>query len=410
MRIPGVLLLSLLLVACATTRVTQRTEQLFKDHLFAAPSERISAADVFAVSDDMKHYLRVEIAGQLRVKGPQRGLIDALYDKSQLKLEYDTEMTRNASQTFGARAGNCLSLVIMTAAFAKELGLPVRYQRVLVADAFSRSGDFYFSNSHVNLTLVAPAIGDRVLNAENAPITIDFLPPEDVVGRRLRVISEETVVAMYMNNRAAESLARGQLSDAYWWVRAAIERDPKFLSSYNTLGIIYRDHGNLQEAEQVLHHVLELEPENTQVMSNLALVFNDEGRVAEADNLTRKLERLQPYPPFHFFNLGMEAMRKGDFKSAKSLFTNEVHRDAYYHEFHFWLAAACLGLGEIDEARAHLKLAMENSLTRKEHALYAAKLDRIRLSGRPSSELQGSSGARERRDCVPAWAGMLTFC
>ena len=136
------------------------------------------------------------------------------------------------------------------------------------------------------------------------------------------------------------------------------------------------------EAEHVLHHVLELEPENTQVMSNLALVFNDEGRVAEADTLTRKLERLQPYPPFHFFNLGMEAMRKGDFKTAKSLFTNEVHRDAYYHEFHFWLAAACLGLGEIDEARAQLTLAMENSSTRKEHALYAAKLDRIRLYGR----------------------------
>ena len=291
-------------------------------------------------------------------------------------------MTRNASQTFAARAGNCLSLVIMTAAFAKELGLPVRYQRVLVEEAFSRSGDFYFSNSHVNLTLITPGLGDRILDYGSAPITVDFLPSEGIRGRRLRVIGEETVVAMYMNNRAAESLARGQLNDAYWWARAAIEYDPKFLSSYNTLGIIYRDHGNLQEAEQVLRHVLELEPENTQVMSNLALVFNDEGRVAEADILTRKLERLQPYPPFHFFNLGLEAMRKGDFKAAKSLFTKEVYRDAYYHEFRFWLAAACLGLGEIDEARTHLTLAMENSSTRKEHALYAAKLDQIRLYGR----------------------------
>ena len=112
-------------------------------------------------------------------------------------------------------------------------------------------------------------------------------------------------------------------------------------------------------------------------MSNLALVFNDEGRVAESKALTRKLEQLQPHPPFHFFNLGLTAMRNGDFKAAKDLFAKEVDRDAYYHEFHFWLAAAYLGLGEVDQARTQLAVALENSTTRKEHELYAAKLDRI---------------------------------
>jgi Tfp pilus assembly protein PilF len=209
-------------------------------------------------------------------------------------------------------------------------------------------------------------------------MTIDFLPSEDIRGRHMRVIGEETIVAMYMNNRAAESLAQRHLDNAYWWARAAIEHDPRFLSSYNTLGVIYRNHGNLQEAEQILTYVLELEPGNTEVMSNLALVLNDEGRVAESRALTRKLEQLQPYPPFHFFNLGLTAMRQGDFRSAKDLFAKEVDRDAYYHEFHFWLAAAYLGLGEIEQARTQLTIAMENSATRREHELYAAKLDRIR--------------------------------
>jgi len=113
-------------------------------------------------------------------------------------------------------------------------------------------------------------------------------------------------------------------------------------------------------------------------MSNLALVFNDQGHVAESEALTRKLEQLQPYPPFHFFNLGLAAMRNSDFKAAKDLFAKEVDRDAYYHEFRFWLAAAYLSLGEIDQARTQLTIAMESSTTRKEHELYAAKLDRIR--------------------------------
>lgn len=374
----GALLCSLLLAACASPPVAQRPESPFRDDLFAPPSVGISASEVFALSSDMRNYLQNEIADQLRTKGPQRGLIDALYDKNQLKLDYDVELTRDAAQTFAARAGNCLSLVIMTAAFAKEMGLPARYQRVLVDDAWSRSGDMYFSSSHINLTLGNTEIGDHILDDKTAQLTIDFVEPRDMFRRRVREITEDTVVAMYMNNRAAESLARGQVTDAYWWAREAIVQDPRFLSSYNTLGVVYRHHGNLRQAERVLSHVLELEPANTQVMSNLVLVFTDEGRTQDATALSRKLEQLEPFPPFYFFNLGRIAMDQGDYEAARKLFAKEVDRDVYYHEFHFWLAAAYLGLGETSQAREQLALAMETSTTHKQHELYAAKLDRLR--------------------------------
>jgi len=90
-----------------------------------------------------------------------------------------------------------------------------------------------------------------------------------------------------------------------------------------------------------------------------------------------KVKELQPYPPFYFFNLGMAAMQKDDYKAARDDFAKELDRDAYYHEFHFWIAAAYLGLNDIAQAKAHLAIAMENSATRKDHALYAAKLDRL---------------------------------
>jgi tetratricopeptide (TPR) repeat protein len=247
---------------------------------------------------------------------------------------------------------------------------------VLVEDAWSRSGDLYFSSAHVNLTLGGSQF-NRVLDYADAETTIDFLPPGDMRGRRVRVIGEDTILAMFMNNRAAEWLSRGRLDDAYAWARKAIEVDPKFLASYNTLGVIYRHHRNLQHAETTLRYVLDVEPGNTDVMSNLALVLNDEGRQSEADSLMAKVKELQPYPPFYFFNLGMAAMQRGDYKDARDLFARELDRDAYYHEFHFWIAAAYLGLGEIAEAKSHLALAMENSATRKDHALYAAKLDRL---------------------------------
>jgi tetratricopeptide (TPR) repeat protein len=208
---------------------------------------------------------------------------------------------------------------------------------------------------------------------------IDFLPGEDLRGLRTWPIPEQTIVAMYMNNRAAESLAQGRMDDAYWWARAAIAQDPAFLIAYNTLGVVYLRHGDGARAERVLRALLEREPGNAPALSNLALALERQGRAAESDALQRRLARLEPYPAFHFFDRGLSAMRLGDFKSARDLFAKEVERDPYYHESHFWLGLANLRLGNIEQARKHLDLALENSTTRGERELYAAKLDRIRL-------------------------------
>jgi len=54
-----------------------------------------------------------------------------------------------------------------------------------------------------------------------------------------------------------------------------------------------------------------------------------------------------------------------------------VDRAAYYHEFHYWLALADLGLGDTEGARKHMAIAIENSTTRRDHDLYSAKLARL---------------------------------
>ena len=78
-----------LLSACASAPPPPQPARLLADHLFAAPSERIGTDDVLKVSDAMRRYLAVDIADQIRTKGPQAGLVDALYRRAQLKLEYD---------------------------------------------------------------------------------------------------------------------------------------------------------------------------------------------------------------------------------------------------------------------------------------------------------------------------------
>ena len=69
------------------------------------------------------------------------------------------------------------------------------------------------------------------------------------------------------------------------------------------------------------------------------------------------------------------AARRDDWRTARELFAREVARSDENHEFHFWLGVADWRLGEEAAAMRHLTLAIDNSLTRDQHQLYAAKLE-----------------------------------
>jgi tetratricopeptide (TPR) repeat protein len=376
----------LCLAACALPHrdAPPPDEQLFADARYAPPSERIDARDIFALSPEMRAYLQTQIEPRSFKSGRQSALLDALFTRGQLKLDYDTAMTRNASQAFSARAGNCLSLVIMTAAFAKALDLHVNYQKVLVDDVWTRAGDLYLAIGHVNITMGKRAtdeggfgyrVGRRAFESEG--LTVDFLARGDLLRTRTVPIDEGVIVAMYMNNRAVEALAAGRVSDAYWWAREAIVQSRDYLVAYNTLGAIHRQQGEAVRAEAALRFVLAREPDNAQTLANLVTVLNEAGKDAEARAMSATLARLEPEPPFGYFRRGVAALQAGDARAARDLFTKELDRAPDYHELHFWLAVAQGRLGQGEEARRHLAIAMKNSTSREDREIYAAKLGRI---------------------------------
>jgi Flp pilus assembly protein TadD len=350
----------------------------FRDDLFQPPPQPVDPTEAFAPSAQMRQYVHFDLARELRHRGRLEGLVAALYREDQLKLSYDSGRTRSAAQAFADRKGNCLSLVLMTAAFAKELDLPVAYELVQTDEIWNRTDDLLFLNAHVNVSLGMRAIDSQErFNAAHG-FTIDFLPSQDAEGRRTELITEATVMAMYMNNRAAESLAEGEFDLAYAWSKAAVRQAPDFSAAQNTLAVIYLRHGNPEPARIVLAQLLERYPKDRTVLSNMVVTLGKLGRVDEARLLGERLAGLEPYPPFHFFHLGTEAMQRGDYESAKLMFRREVSRADYNSEFHYWLALAELRLGEVSAARRQIAIALENSTSEHEHDLYAAKLARLR--------------------------------
>ena len=370
------LVFSTLLAGCAAPPAQRPVADLLHDELFSPPRHPVDAGSLFALSPEMRHHIDARFAvGETR--DPRRRLLDALYRDPQLRLRYDPSVTRTAAEAYAAGAGNCLSLVLMTAAFAKHLGLPVGYRRVLVDALYSRDAGIEFASGHVNLVLApsSRAFGHAEPQQE---MVVDFLPPQDMKGQRSVPLEEATIVAMYLNNRAAEALPGGDLDQAYAWARAAVLRDPRHAASFNTLAVVYLRAGHRAPAEAALRRALALDGDAVAPLANLVALLEGAGRGAEAAPLAARLAALQPQAPFAAFDQGRAAMDRGDYVAARELFRRELRLQPEQADVHFWAARASWALGDAGRAAHHLRQAQAHSPNGEHRTRYAAKLERLR--------------------------------
>lgn len=374
----GAVLFATSLAGCADvpTARTSDVTPLFHDTLFKPPAQPVDSRAIFAVDASMRRFVAEEIVPQSRHEDPRQALLGALSGK--LLIDYDSQMTRTASQTFAAREGNCLSLVIMAAALARQLDIRVTYQEVYDFDTWSRDAGFAILSQHVNLVLGPRGPNFTLYRGDATPMIVDFLPPRQVATAGSRPIPKQTVVAMYLNNRAAEVMVGGDVDRAYWFARAALEADPGFANAANTLGVIYIKRNRLALAERAERYALQRDPDNVSALSNLSGILAAEGRTAEAEVWAKRLARIQRHPPFQFYDRGMEAMQAGQYKQAARLFEKALSERPYDVPSHFALAIAAMHLGDLRRAREQLELAEQNSTTPASRAIYAAKLRHLK--------------------------------
>lgn len=374
---------ALLITGCASPPSTTAswTPPPWRDDAFVPSTEPEQAQQLFAVTNEMRRFLRVDLGRAIRSEGPMRGLYKALQSPDLLHLDYDSHRTRTASQAFADRAGNCLSLVILSAALARELDLAIGFQQIVGEPSWTLSGDMLVLNDHVNLILGSErARPDSVWSWDSGfALIVDFLPSEVMQRARTRMISEAEVVNMFMNNRAVEALLDGRLDAAYAWTRSALERDPGFTPALNTLGVVYQRRGLLAESAQVFALALQQTPDSASTLSNLAGVQRSLGQTELALATETRLAQLRQAAPWSEFRQAQTAMRLGQYEHARSLLRNAVAHDPEQRDLHLWLAQTELLLGNPEAAQQQLSLAIARSPA-EDKPRYAAKLEKLRAA------------------------------
>lgn len=359
---------------------------LLHDALFDHPSRPAEADTVLQLSAPMQAHLQVLRQDAHRPADLPLALADSLYRPGGLRLDYDASFTRNAAQAFDARSGNCLSLVVMTAALSRGLGLDVIYQRVPGGEQYRSESGLTLRIGHVNLVLgPRPLLRDArtaLVPLGDERLVVDFLPQETARGLPAEAITEAQMLAMFMNNRAVEALLAPAAApaQAYAWVREALRRDPGFLPAYNTLGVVYQRSGHLAPAAAAFAQVLAADDRDVVAMANLAGVRRAQGRLDEARQWEARRAALEPEPPFHFLRLGQAALADGDWTQARAHFQRELRGQPESHEAWFGLARVHAAQGDASQAEQALRRALAASATAGEQARYAGKLDRLKAT------------------------------
>lgn len=369
------------LTACSSTPLPPAAPpELLPANAFDAVAIDTSPGQALALSPAMQRFVRDEIGPLAKIHGPRAAMFHALFRGHRLVLQYDASRTRSAAEAFDARAGNCLSLTLMTGALANTLGLNVSYQEVDSGSTWNRSGDYLAYSGHVNLVLDGGHLRGIGARYEQR-VVVDFLASDDAATHRARTISEATVVGMFLNNRAVEALAAGRDAEAYAWVRSALTQAPRLVPAWNTLALLHRRRGDDGLAIRALAQAAQAAPDNTRVLANLVGALDAAGRRAEAATWRSRLLALEPVAPFQWFERGRQAMAAGRWAEAAEAFARELARDPDQHEVHYWAALAASERGDREGTRRHLARAAEAGPSPQQRGLYAAKLERLNAAG-----------------------------
>ncbi|MGB3269880.1 MAG: tetratricopeptide repeat protein [Rhodanobacter sp.] len=274
-------------------------------------------------------------------------LVAFLFDPSGLGMTYATDATLTVAQAYRQRKANCLTFTLLTVALAREAGLDAHAQEIDDVVAWRVEDDVVYRFNHVNAQI---AIG-------RMRYTVDVARDEVLTRHQPESISDQRLLALYYNNRAAELLAADRPDVAAPYMAMTLQLAPRYASGWANAGVLRLREGDRRGAEHRYLKALTLDPTHAGALFNLVTLYRNNGDEADGAHFQRRLEKVQKKDPYFQFLLAVDDEKEGDYTSAVRHYRRAIR---LYHgdsRFYLGLARAYRQLGEDRHAQRALHYA-----------------------------------------------------
>jgi Flp pilus assembly protein TadD len=307
-----------------------------------AMSPMPSPAQVMAVPPELRTQLQQQVidaggSGRSRLER----LVGFLFQKPGLGMEYSADATLTVEQAYRARKANCLTFTLLTVALAHEAGLQAYGQELDDIVAWRVGGDIIYRFNHVNAGIT---IG-------RSRLTVDVARDLVVARKPPQPISDQHLLALYYNNRAAELLAAASPAAAAPYMAMALQLAPRYASAWANAGVLHLHQGDPLAAERDYLKALALDPANAGALMNLVALYRNNGDEARRAIYARRLEKVQVKDPYFQFLQAEDNERRGDYAAAVQHYRRAIRLYDGDSRFYVGLAHAYRQLGEERHAR-----------------------------------------------------------
>lgn len=379
----------LLLVGCSTSEAPLLPTEVTKapppqplaltlvdgnDFDFAVIGDTLETPEqIFSLSDDAKAHFFSYLNDPANSRYPLHKRVFRYLDKSLSRFNYYAD-TYTAQQTLDNNSGNCMSLAVLTTAYARLAGLEYKYSRVDSAPVFAKAGKFEVASSHVVTKLFDPTFKPTpgTLFTRKPYLLVDYFPTRNTwVGG---AVKNEAFIAMFYRNLAARSMAAEDYKRAASYAFHALEFAPFAPESINVMAVIYRQLGFAAKAEALYRYGLTLNSDSINLLYNYQLLLAKQSRFEQAQALQRRLERLDDPSPFPYLRLADEALANQEPIKALRFYRKSIEKAHYLPHGYLGAAKAYYLMGKTTAARTQLLKALERTHDSAEEQLFKAKL------------------------------------
>lgn len=374
------MVIGLSLVGCSVNhgeeQVTQiPTPELSSQH-FGVKPDMPTPEEIFALPlHEQTRFLRYYHDALQHPSSPQQGH-QALFhylERDMGRFDYH-HGTFTASQTLSQRNGNCLSLAILTTAYAKLVALDYEFVSVTSAPVFLKGARFSEVSTHVLTRLYRPDDGgksDKVM-VRRANILIDYFPTRSSVidGQ----VSESQLIAGFFVNWSSSALQQERFDEAGWYALEALNHDPQNIQALNNLGVTYRYLAQAPLSEKAYQYGLAIEPDNLKLLFNYSLLLRAQGREQQARAVRSRIETSADSSPFDWLYLAESSLNRGRYEAAIRYFDKVIAVAPYLHQAHAGIGRAYALTGKPKLAEKAFERALMNTHDNDSEAKYQAKL------------------------------------
>lgn len=343
--------------------------------LFGGEPEQVNIADdIFYLTTEQKEEVLTQVNKRIALGRPKHVALSEALQSRLSNFTYYGE-TFKAEEGVRLNKGNCMSLAILTGAFAEVIGLEYSFRKINTLPIFDKQNNLILSSSHVQSILYdetfAPEEGFIYISKPS--IVIDYFPDNNNLSGQK--VSKSSLISMYYKNLAADALIDNDLSEAFSLAEKSYQYDRANTAVINLLGVIHRRAGDNRTAENIYKAGMAVDSSNLMLMSNYMVLLKSEQRFAEAELIEQRLEWLDDPNPYQWLE---QAYAAKDNKKAALYFQKALKKAPYLHQAYRGLSKIYLAEGKKMQAKQMLTKALEWSYEVEERKLYKYKLYSLR--------------------------------